>query len=732
MIDRKRSKTREKGQSLLIISAAIVTFLALTAVVVDAGNDYVQRRQLQNSMDAGAVAGALKIGLAGSTNGDVADAVANYVTANGTDPTLVTAYYTVQDSSGNVIVVRTGGVATYGRSNPVPTTLTVNGSSYPVVGVQVEGTRTFNTYFAGVVGFPQLSVPGSSAAYINKGVCNASGLFPLALNNTTFNWVNGFPVIHYEQTDPSYTYQIYEKQSGSANQPGNFGWLTWNGDSSSATLAYNIQNTLNNASGSWSVKDNIPGSSGNSGTNNVIAATQWYIDNNVPVIIPIFDTTSSTGSNTLYHVVGFAKFHIVSIDTSGNPKSIKGKFQSFESASDGGGCASFGGTAVKNRPPIDTSRTVLGTVRIQKLTPLGSVSSSSVHVPVDVALVLDISTSMNDGFGSASKIQAAKNALTNFTSSLTPTLGDQAGLVVFPLNNGSGYNSGASYNYSCAQNGSSSNYYFGQVLNTLTNNVASVNTTINSLSANGGGTPTASGLSLARQLVTIVTGGTHRASNVSVVVLASDGLANIRLNGQWTGFAGTTFSSVACNSGAEQDAVQQSDFAKADSNGDGVPDAIIYTIAIGTGFDPALLQTLASTDTDPAKPHYFRASDATTLASIYAQISNQVKSISGSCRLIETEAFAPNAVLSVRNPDGSTQNLTTNDIGEFVIPNAASGTYQVTGASTTINGVTYNIPTDGVGGAQISWPISMVAGTESGTYKGEVALKASTAMTCGD
>jgi von Willebrand factor type A domain/Putative Flp pilus-assembly TadE/G-like len=724
----KRLNNKQKGQSLLIIAAAIVTFLALTAVVVDAGNDYVQRRQLQNSMDAGAVAGAIKIGLAGSTNGDVADAVTSYVTANGTNPNLVTTYYTVEDNSGNNIVVRTGAVATYGRSNPVPTTLTVNGSSYPVAGVQVEGTRTFNTYFAGVVGFPQLSVPGSSAAYINKGVCNASGLFPLALNNTTFNWVNGIPDIHYEQTDPSYTYQIYEKQSGQANQPGNFGWLTWNGDSSSSTLAYNIQNTINNASGSWLVGNNIPGSSGNSGTSSVNTATQWYIDHNVPVIIPIFDTTSSNGSNTLYHVVGFAKFHIVSIDTTGNPKSIKGKFQSFESASDGGGCANFGGSAVKNRPPIDSSRTVLGTVRIQKLTPLGSVSESSAHVPVDVALVLDISTSMNNGFGSATEIQSAKTALTNFTSAMTPTLGDQAGLVVFPLNNGSGYINGASYNYSCAQNGSSSNYYFGQVLSTLTNDVASVNTTINSLSANGGGTPTASGLSLARQMVR---GATHRAGNVSVVVLASDGLANIRLNGQWTGFAGTTFSSVACNSGPEQDAVQQSGIAKADSNGDGVPDAIIYTIAIGTGFDPALLQALASTDTDPAKPHYFRATSTETMASIYAQISSQVSSISSSCRLIETESFARNAVISVKYPDGSTQNLTTDDIGEFVIPNAAAGTYQVTNASTTINGVTYNIPTNGVGGSVISWPISIVAGTANGTYKGEVSLKASTAVTCG-
>ena len=177
--------------------------------------------------------------------------------------------------------------------------------------------------------------------------------------------------------------------------------------------------------------------------------------------------------------------------------------------------------------------------------------------------------------------------------------------------------------------------------------------------------------------------------------------------------------------------MRQANIAKADSNGDGVPDSIIYTIALGTDFNPSLLQSLASTDTDPSKPHFFTATDATSLANIYAQISSQVNSISSACRLIETESFASNAVVSVRNPDGSTQNLTTSSVGEFVIPNATNGTYQVTGASTTINGVTYNIPTNGVGGPQIAWPVNLIAGSESGTYKGEVELKASTTGACG-
>jgi len=142
-----RERTNEKGQALLIISIAMVVFLALVAVVLDAGNDYVQRRQLQNSLDAGSEAGALKLAFSNSTNGDVSDAVRTYVQNNGTDPNRVKAYYVVQDNSGNYTVVRSGTIDTYRRNNPTPRTLTVNGSRYPVVGVQPAGDRIFHPYY---------------------------------------------------------------------------------------------------------------------------------------------------------------------------------------------------------------------------------------------------------------------------------------------------------------------------------------------------------------------------------------------------------------------------------------------------------------------------------------------------------------------------------------------------------------------------------------------------------
>jgi Flp pilus assembly protein TadG len=55
----KRMLKREEGQSLLIVAGALVLLVAFLALVVDAGNAYVQRRKVQNAMDAGSRAGAL-------------------------------------------------------------------------------------------------------------------------------------------------------------------------------------------------------------------------------------------------------------------------------------------------------------------------------------------------------------------------------------------------------------------------------------------------------------------------------------------------------------------------------------------------------------------------------------------------------------------------------------------------------------------------------------------------
>lgn len=721
---------RERGQSLILFAAALVGIVALLALVVDAGNAYVERRKMQNAIDAGSSAGAL--GLAqNKNNGAIAGAITHYVRANGVDPARVRAYYVVEDANGNPIVVRTSTVDAYGFNNSAPKTLTVNGSALPVVGVQVEGDKTFNTFFAGLIGFRTIDVNGSAASYAKCGACSAGSLFPMAVSVTSFN-IGGIPDPQYEQTNPTHTYRLWEN-SGQGGSSSVFRWLYWpSGTFSESTLQSHISNPQN--SGTWRVNDLAPAAWSGSNFYAWSSSTQTlitnnYINTNTAVTIPLYDQVSGSGSTTKYRIVAFARLRITAFGTttvSGVTfKYIDAKLQQWVDPVADGGCANYGLCTVKVRPPINTQRTLIGTVKMQKLT-LTESTPTTQHVPVDVVNVMDISGSMNDSFGTMSKLQAAKNALTLFNNKMQPALGDKVSLVTFPL-----VQSGSSYSYSCTQSGSTRTYYFAQQRAALTSNIASVNSIISGLTATGG-TPIGAGLQQGRQTVL---GTGHNPNSIAVIILASDGLANIRLNGRWTGFQGNTFSSPTCNAGAVQDAIDQANIAKGDTNpADGRPDTIIFSIAVGDDFNPDAMQAIATADTNPNKPHYFRATSAAAMQSIYDQVATRVQQIgSETCRIIPTEAFAGGATVVIRNQStNQTHTLQTNSVGEFILTNADPGTYVVQSVSVTVNGITYSVFTDGVGGPVLGSNPTVVVGTGSGTYKTDVFLKANTTPTCGN
>jgi hypothetical protein len=192
------------------------------------------------------------------------------------------------------------------------------------------------------------------------------------------------------------------------------------------------------------------------------------------------------------------------------------------------------------------------------------------------------------------------------------------------------------------------------------------------------------------------------------------------------------FDSPSCNSGAVQDALDQANLAKGDSNGDGQPDATIFSIAVGDDFNPGLMQAVASVDTDPSKPHYFRVTDAAAMNSIYQQIANRIQHIQNeSCEVIQTEAFAGGASLNLRNTDtGQSYTVTTTSTGEFVLNNVSPGTFEFTSATVTVNGFTYNVFTNGLGGPALSSHPTVVVGDGVGTYKTDLFLMTTDSISC--
>lgn len=81
----KDNHNGEKGAVLVVVALCLVLFLGITAFTVDIGYLQYQKRQLQNTADAAALAGAAEYVVGDSSLGNITEVVENYVQLNGVD-----------------------------------------------------------------------------------------------------------------------------------------------------------------------------------------------------------------------------------------------------------------------------------------------------------------------------------------------------------------------------------------------------------------------------------------------------------------------------------------------------------------------------------------------------------------------------------------------------------------------------------------------------------------------
>ena len=140
----------EHGQVLVWVAMGMVLFLSAAAFAVDLGHGYLVRKQLQASTDAAALAAAWHI-----TDGTY-DSVANTYGATGTLNNYNQGYTVVTPITVTPKCSTT--VASWGLSCSTAT----SPPTYNMVTVQE--VAHVPTFFAGVMGFPTLTVTTTSAA----------------------------------------------------------------------------------------------------------------------------------------------------------------------------------------------------------------------------------------------------------------------------------------------------------------------------------------------------------------------------------------------------------------------------------------------------------------------------------------------------------------------------------------------------------------------------------------
>lgn len=293
----------QRGQALALFTLAITVLLGAAGLVVDGGLVFINRRDAQNAADLGAMAGTHTIaefhtqGIGRSD--DVWSAVDSVVQANGCTsggnvPCTWTATYVRPAASGPGTELMS---AVPNSNSPIPST---------AQGVMVSIDRRPPTVLLPALGLTEWAVDAEARALTAQiGNVPAGLLLPIAV----------------DPLDPPNTFQPGETHILSLGQdaPGQFSWLTWNGDHNQGTLASNMctpQNPAIDLTDADTTDDWIEGDNGKSNSTDVRDCLTGYVGR--IILLPTYDVTQGLGGSLIdYHITGFTFWRL--LDFEANP-----------------------------------------------------------------------------------------------------------------------------------------------------------------------------------------------------------------------------------------------------------------------------------------------------------------------------------------------------------------------------------------------------------------------------
>lgn len=302
----RSSRSAQHGQALPLFALALAALTLGAAVVVDGGYAFAQRRAAQNAADLAAMAGTRVVGvkLTGRPSGagtahNVENAITTVLAANGAQ--LVSAQYV--DQNGGAL----GSV--------------LGGSAIPegAFGVVVEARTDWQPFLLGTIGVTDW-VASARATAVTPGRSVGGGVLPVGLEDDTFDALETCPLTSLDDC-------VNQKlTSGQLNIPGGFGWLSFGLQGSGGRCDWDNslgmvadggcqanQPFLQSQIGPPPVQHGCCTSVGLPGSADFIASltgNEWgdlsyYIDNKIPVWVPVWDEDHSGGTNGYYHIAGF-------------------------------------------------------------------------------------------------------------------------------------------------------------------------------------------------------------------------------------------------------------------------------------------------------------------------------------------------------------------------------------------------------------------------------------------
>jgi len=281
------SETRnERGQAFVLTVISLVVLLGMAALVLDVGAWFHQKRHLQATADAAALAGAQY--LPNNPGGASAEALAN-AGKNG------------------------GGVA--GADITITSSRAANDT------ISVKAKKTNAGVFSRVLGVVNVNIGASAKARVGAPA-SALHVAPMVVNcghNLIKNCNNSSkqPQFNVNTTldfDPM-------------GAPGAFGMLNLDGSNGTVGSSKESQWILNGFDKylGLGLYKSDPGAKFSS--NRIISALNARIG--TVLLFPVFDTLNGTGQNAQYNIIGWIGFHLTSFTVHGNAATLNGYFTEY-------------------------------------------------------------------------------------------------------------------------------------------------------------------------------------------------------------------------------------------------------------------------------------------------------------------------------------------------------------------------------------------------------------------
>ncbi|WP_120523123.1 TadE/TadG family type IV pilus assembly protein [Arthrobacter celericrescens] len=270
--EKSNAVNRERGAAGVTVALLLMVLVGAGAMAVDVGQIYVERGELQNGADAGAMAAAQLCAEAdGCTQLEAEAAAANLANGNARDN--ASTVQSVDLSVANQVTVVTS---------------TLSGTT---------NAGFLSKMFASALNAPPVTVGAQATAGLTFP--GGGGAFPLAFSDECWDLS--------EAVDTGELQKISWKPGTTCTNPsghtvpGGWGWLE-----DPDNDCYAVTTTGN-------VVGSDPGSDKPAQCATILQGWITALDSGetVEVTFPVFDSKSGTGSGAIFHIIGYATFSIV-------------------------------------------------------------------------------------------------------------------------------------------------------------------------------------------------------------------------------------------------------------------------------------------------------------------------------------------------------------------------------------------------------------------------------------